>query len=125
MKTKGLRRLGCEVTPFSLAAFEEFVDAEAAQALHAKALAEIRSRSACVKPEELRMLVGARPDLFFAITFLIVGPFPFDESRIRDFGCISLQHPNHTLPTRQHGSADAWRHVPTDLPASYWKFLET
>src|SRR5690606_38700982 len=105
--------------------FEVFVDAPAARELYEAAAAQIRSRAHGVKPEDLRMLVGVRPDLFFALTFAIFGPFPFDEKRVRDFGCINLQYPSSTLPTRQHGSADQWSATPFEIPPHHWTFLDS
>lgn len=125
LKRKGLSKLGCEVMPFELKSFEAFVDEATAEELYKRAATEVRTRAQGVKPEELRMLVAVRPDLFFAITFAIFGPFPLDEKRARQFGVITLQYPNSTLSTRQHGSADQWSAAPTEIPLQHWKFLET
>jgi hypothetical protein len=123
MKLDTLAQLGVAVRPFSLQAFEEFLELEAAKKMHDKALKAL-DRVPNVKPDDLKMLIGARPDCFFALQFVVVGPFPYDASNPRQFGLVNLMYPDVTMTTRQHTSADQWAQPPASTPSMFWRFLE-
>lgn len=98
LNRRNLARLGLEIRRFSPEAFTDYVGMDVGATLYDQAVAGAAPRN--LKPEELRVQISLRADLYNAVQFLVTGPHSHQPPSMRSrraYWCAIYPERN-TLP---------------------------
>lgn len=121
MNLKGLKQLGCEVRPFGLDAFADFIPEKPAREFYGL-VCQIAEKNS-IKHETLRVQISLRPDLHNAVQFICTGPHERPgayKTLAPKLHMIALRYPERSVPV----TFDHWAEIGAPFGAhNYWSHM--